>query len=75
MTDQDRLYDLYLTAFGKVRAGVQMTSADFKTPAPASLPYLGLELAAVVQGIADGKALGGPSAKADLMRLLNGQMT
>lgn len=55
---EDRIYDIYLAAFGKARAGVAMTSHDLeeKIPGGGYKPYKGAEMVAAALGVADGKA-------------------
>jgi len=74
---EDRLYDVYLLAFGKARAGVAMVSHDLeeKVPGGGHKPYKGAELLAAALGVADGKASNGPlRSRADVHAAVAKQM-
>jgi hypothetical protein len=74
--NSERLYDLYLTTFGLARAGVSVNATLLKEEIQSGpwKPYTGLDLAAVVQGIAEGKAADYPKTKSELMTYLNKQL-
>ena len=57
MAQIQEAYDVYLTIFGKVRSGVQLTSIDFRdqNPGTGTPPYTGEQLIAAALGAIDGK--------------------
>ncbi|KFA91708.1 hypothetical protein [Archangium violaceum] len=73
--EEDRIYDIYLLAFGKARSGTQMNVGDLKDQTRSGHPnYTERELAAAVQGIVEGKATGMPMNKSGLRAFLDNQM-
>lgn len=70
----DHIYDIYLNAFWKMRAGMTLNATDYGSKNAGGFePFTGYELAALALGIADGKGAGWPMPKAALIENLNSQ--